>query len=237
MQVGTSGAPDAESTCRTPVPGRKHYAFARYCHSGRWESYYVQLRETLDLAPQSVLEVGVGDGFFGSYLRRVGVEYRSIDILGDLQPDIVAAMTHLPLKAASFDVVCAFQVLEHLRWHDVPIALAELARVARHYVLISLPRAGPYVQFALKVPLFPPIRMVAKIPWPIRNYADPEHFWEVGKIGFSRRSVRALLRRQFRIKNELLVFGFPYHRFYLLEVSDFDPAQRGGPSRAGGHGG
>jgi SAM-dependent methyltransferase len=223
MQVGTSGPLDTGPTTSTHVPGRAHYAFPCYCHPGRWESYFVQLRETLDLAPRNVLEVGVGDGFFGNYLRRLGVDYRSIDLVRDLEPDVAASITQLPVQSASFDVVCAFQVLEHLPWPEVSIALAELARVAKRRAVISLPHAGPYFQFSLKLPLFPPVRAVAKLPWPMRHHADPEHFWEVGQMGFSRRRVRALLKRHFRISKELLVFGFPYHRFYVLEVGERAP--------------
>jgi SAM-dependent methyltransferase len=222
MQVGTSGPLATGPTTSMHVPGRAHYAFPRYCHPGRWESYFVQLRETLDLAPQSVLEVGVGDGFFGRYLRHLGVDYHSIDLVWDLEPDIAASITQLPVQSASFDVVCAFQVLEHLPWPEVPIALAELARVAKRCVVISLPHAGPYFQFSLKLPLFPPVRAVAKLPWPVRHGADPEHFWEVGQIGFSPNRVRTLLRQHFRISKEFLVFGFPYHHFYVLTAGERD---------------
>jgi SAM-dependent methyltransferase len=220
MQVGASGPLGTESTASTHVPSLAHYAFPRYCHAGRWESYFVQLRETLDPMPQNVLEVGIGDGFFGNYLRHLGVDYRSIDLVKDLKPDVAASVTQLPFQSASFEVVCAFQVLEHLPWVEVPNALAEIARVAQRRVVISLPHAGPYVQLSLKLPLLPTIRAVAKLPWPTTHQADPEHFWEVGRIGFSRRRVRALLRQRFRISKEFLVLGFPYHRFYVLGVCD-----------------
>jgi SAM-dependent methyltransferase len=223
MQVGASGPLATQSTTSTHVPGPAHYVSPSYCHAGRWESYFVQLRETLDPIPQSVLEVGVGDGFFGNYLRQLGVDYRSVDVVSDLKPDIAASIAQLPLKSASFDVVCAFQVLEHLPWAEVPDAVAELGRVAKHRVVISLPHAGPYLQFSLKLPLLPLFRAVAKLPWPIRHRSDPEHFWEVGKMGFSRKRVRALLEQHFRISKEMPVFGFPYHRFYVLRVVERDP--------------
>jgi Methyltransferase domain len=226
MQAGAGGLPATEPTTSTYVPGPAHYASPRYCHAGRWESYFVQLRETLDPLPQSVLEIGVGDGFFGNYLRQLGVQYRSIDLVPDLRPDVAASVARLPLKSASFDVVCAFQVLEHLPWNEVPDAVAELGRVAKHRVVISLPHAGPYFQFSLKLPLFPPLRAVAKLPWPIRHRPDPEHFWEVGKMGFSRKRVRALLKQHFEISKEMLVFGFPYHRFYVLRVDEHAPDDR-----------
>ena len=226
MQVGASGLLATDPATSTHVPGSAHYVFSHYCHAGRWESYFVQLRETLDPLPESVLEVGVGDGFFGNYLRRLGVDYRSIDLVAGLKPDVAASVAQLPLKSASFDVVCAFQVLEHLPWAQVPDAVAELKRVAKHRVVISLPHAGPYLQISLKLPLFPPLRAVAKLPWPIRHRPDPEHFWEVGKMGFSRKRVRALLRQHFRISKEMLVFGLPYHRFYVLRVAEHDPGDR-----------
>jgi SAM-dependent methyltransferase len=44
----------------------------------------------------------------------------------------------LPFSAGAFDVVSAFDVLEHLHQESIPLAVSELARVARRHVLISV---------------------------------------------------------------------------------------------------
>src|SRR5690606_18639469 len=50
---------------------------------------------------------------------------------------LVGDIYNIPFDDDSFDVVGCFEVLEHL--HDAPRALAELARVARKSVVMSVP--------------------------------------------------------------------------------------------------
>jgi SAM-dependent methyltransferase len=196
---------------------KEHYNFGKYTTPGRWMSHYHQIRSILRFAPKSVLEIGVGDGVLRAYLQRnADMTYTSADIAADLQPDIVASVTALPVPDQSHDVTCAFQVLEHLPFEEVPKALAELCRVARKGVVISLPHNGPSFAFLLRLPLLPALRWACKIPLPQRHTFDGEHYWEIGKRGYPLSRVRRMLRGVADIESEFLVFENPYHRFFLL---------------------
>ncbi len=98
----------------------------------------------------SALEVGAGEGFSTRRLHAMlgeGVAFEASELL----PDQVAAararnpgltvtresVYDLQRAADSVDLVFCLEVLEHL--HDPPRALAELARVARRYVIVSTP--------------------------------------------------------------------------------------------------
>jgi len=96
----------------------------------------------------SLVDVGTGTGEFLAYLERrradldlLGVE-RSAEAIArrrcraDLQQASVAA---LPLRDRSVDLVTALELIEHLPDAIYQGALAELARVARSYLLISVP--------------------------------------------------------------------------------------------------
>ena len=86
---------------------------------------------------RDVLEVGCGTGLL---LRRIAEFARSARGV-DLSPGMLekargrglevveASATELPFAAGSFDVVCSFKVLAHVR--DVRRALGEMARVVR----------------------------------------------------------------------------------------------------------
>lgn len=192
------------------------YDFTRYVGTDRWASYYYQLAEIFACAPASVLEVGVGDGVVGERLRHAGVAYTSVDIASDVHPDIVAPVTAIPVPDASHDVVCAFEILEHLPFDQFDAALRELARVSNGHVLLSLPHFGPSVRIELKVPGIPRLRAAWKVPVPKQHVFNGQHYWEIGKRGFPVRRIRRALAQHFVIRKEFVPFENQYHHFFVL---------------------
>ena len=92
-----------------PQVGKQHYNFGAYGFEGRFVSYYWQLKEMLSLTPTSILEVGVGDVVFGSFIRKnTNIAYQSLDIAEDLAPDILGSITNIPLPDNAVYVSCAF---------------------------------------------------------------------------------------------------------------------------------
>ena len=199
---------------------KEAYQFERYVGIDRWSSYYYQLREILGQKPTSVLEAGVGDCVVGNYLKGRGIAYTSVDIARDLSPDVVASVSNLPFADASFDVVCAFEVLEHLPFEEFERALRELNRVAGGHVLLSLPHYGPSLRFECKIPFLPRIRFAWKVPHSARHVFNGQHYWEIGKRGFSPRYIREILSKQFRIEKEFIPFENQYHHFFVLGKKD-----------------
>jgi SAM-dependent methyltransferase len=100
-------------------------------------------------APARVLEVGVGEGYVSSRIRR---RYPRAELVGvDLLDPVLAAswrerglaglfgdIACLPFATATFDLVLAIEVLEHVP--DPAAALTELGRVSRDRVVLSVPR-------------------------------------------------------------------------------------------------
>jgi len=197
--------------------GKEAYTFLKYCYPDRWASYYAQLREVIELAPQSVLEVGTGDGVFKNVIRHnTDIAYQNIDVAEDLKPDIVGSVENIPLPEGSVDVVVAFEVLEHLPYEKFEGALTELARVARRAVVLSLPHFGPPLTFSFKIPFLPDIRFAWKIPYPRKHVFNGQHYWEIGKRGYSVSKIRAALSRHFVIEKEFIPFENQYHHFFVL---------------------
>ena len=103
-----------------------------------------------DRPVRRLLDVGCGEGYVAHALaRHVGARHV---LAMDLSPEILrearaayphlsfaaASAARLPCADASFDLVVAAEVLEHL--DDPAAALAELARVCAGHCLISVPR-------------------------------------------------------------------------------------------------
>lgn len=200
---------------------RSHYRFSEYAFEGRFVSYYIQLKEVLALSPSSMLEVGVGNRVFGDFIKNnTSVSYTSVDIAGDLHPDVIGSVLSLPLADKSFDVVCAFEVLEHLPFEQFDTAITELCRVARTHVVISVPHFGPMLSFSCKIPFLPVLRFAVKLPFPKKHSFNGEHYWEIGKRGYSISLVRRLLSKRAQILKDFVPFNSSYHHFFVLKNQD-----------------
>ncbi len=99
---------------------------------------------------RSVLDAGCGEGFVTDYLARrdPSLALTGIDVSSEAidyarknfghASFLVGSVLALPFGDASYDTVLCSEVLEHIP--DWEQAITELKRVARHYVLITVPR-------------------------------------------------------------------------------------------------
>lgn len=192
-----------------------------YDSKRRFASYWHQIREVLQHSPESVLEVGVGSGFVSKYLRDHGVTLTTIDIESDLGADLVGDARDLPFGDKSFDVVTAYEVLEHMPFGDSLIALREMKRVARDVVIISVPDATRSACIQFPIPGIMHVRMMVTIPrlFPKKHVRTKSgHEWEIGKKGYKLSFVKSEIARQgFEIEKTYRVFENSYHRFFILK--------------------
>ena len=199
---------------------RSHYDFARYVHKRRWASMWHQVDEVLRLKPSTVLEIGPGPGIFKALVSALGVKVETVDIDAELAPDHVCSVFAMPFTTGEYDVVCAFQMLEHLPFEDSVNAFAEMARVARKAVVISLPDAATRWPMMLYIPKIGQVSFSVPRPRlrPQVHVFDGEHYWEIGKKGYSLDRVLENLSRasNLRLKRMFRVPEYPYHRFLVF---------------------
>lgn len=197
---------------------KKAYDFSKYSHKGRWISYFHQLDEVLKYSPDSILEIGVGDAVFANYLKNItSIKYTSVDVASDLKPDIISGIESIPLPDKSYDIVCAFEVLEHIPFDKFLIALKEMNRIARKAVIISIPHFGPSFKFSFKIPFIKEISLTIKIPFLKRHKWNGQHYWEIGKKGYSVNKIKNIISEEFIIKKDFIPFENQYHHFFILE--------------------
>ena len=102
---------------------------------------------------RDALDLGCATGFVVEALRELAIEAQGVDI-SQYAIDHAAAgavghvrqgdLRHgLPFDDRSFDVVTALETLEHLDPDEVPVVLAEIARITRKWVLCTIPSFGP----------------------------------------------------------------------------------------------
>ncbi len=105
----------------------------------------VRIADTLGMIPRectSVLEVGCGSGDILNRLETTlafGTDVVRRGLVRARRPVAVSSILALPFKDRSVDAVLCAETLEHLDPADLPAAAAELRRVARRHVIVTVP--------------------------------------------------------------------------------------------------
>ncbi len=117
-------------------------------HEGRAvtrESDRVRIQDTMALVPrnaESLLEVGCGNGSLLNAIRipkAFGTDLGWRGLPHCQRPVCRSSVTSLPFDDNSVDVVLCAEVLEHLHDYELEEAAAELVRVARRTVIVTVP--------------------------------------------------------------------------------------------------
>lgn len=184
--------------------------WSKQLHASNFANAYAQYRDVMLLGDVSrILIIGPGQGLDRLIFAWRGFEVVTLDIDDRLSPDVVGSAHDLSMFAdKSFDVVIASHVLEHMPPAYLDKAIAELARVA-HHALVYLPLAGRIMRvrvmpgirgwdWTFAIHLFNPFDR----PDPDRpRFCVGQHYWEVGRPGYSRRQVAARLGRAFQVRS------------------------------------
>ena len=198
---------------------RDRYATLTYNHGARWMSYLHQVSLITATGCSSALEIGPGHGWMLPILHDLGVAVKTVDINPALKPDYVAGVDRLPLPDNSFDVVCAFEVLEHLPFETFVHNLSEMARVARTHVIISLPdHRRTLINLSLKLPFLPTLSLFIKFPTFQQHVFNGRHYWEIGKRGYSpSRIIREIEKAGLRVQRAFVPQDAPMNHYFIME--------------------
>jgi len=90
----------------------------------------------LNLQPQSLLDVGCGRGRLVEWAKTQGIDAVGLDFASGY--GVCADLVDMPFDDNSFDVVTAFDVLEHLRHEDLELGLDEICRFAKSHLVLSI---------------------------------------------------------------------------------------------------
>ncbi len=228
---------------RPPQPsGQDHYN-QDYEDFNLWIDYWYQYSLIKETATQKILEIGPGTGTLSALMKHKGYQFVTVDNDSSLKADHIADITKLPFPDDSFDVVCAFEVLEHLPFEEFPIALTEMARVSRKSVIISLPYACFYFGFAfqpfyatflkplfslLRIPPMEPVYFNLAIPFFFLSKQGmiKAHAWEMGRKGYSFDKVLKTFKKvHLKVAKKSSRMLYPYHYYFTLEKSSSGPTK------------
>ena len=204
----------------------------------QFSSIFYQAREAI-INPKinSMLEFGIGRGSTLVLVKHFGVKHTGVDFNEELfKPDHVSTILNYE-DNNKYDMVSAFQVLEHNPLFDLKDHLIKMKSLSNKYVFISVPYSGRWMSFNFNFNLFPSKfgsasksivftfpRLFLKKKRPIEEYLKREdkynpHWWEIGDKGFSKKDFSMLVDSiGLEINKSFHNEFFPYHLFYLLEI-------------------
>lgn len=212
------------------VDNESYYYSSSYNTINRFCSYYFQIKTILDLvkgnSDYTVLEIGMGNKLVSNFLRGAHVELKTCDFDANLKPDFLADVRSLPLKDRTFDIVAAFEVLEHIPFDDVYKALKEMRRVARRYIVLSLPYSNIFFELLVNIKIPYLLRGIyviplIRIPYLKKHEFSPKHnhYWEIGKRGYSLKKIKRIFEDlKLAVINEFRPILNSYHYFVVLKV-------------------
>ncbi len=197
---------------------KQHYSYT-YDHKARWISYWYQIRSVLAFAPQTVAEIGIGNALTTNYLKSNEVNVTTIDIDPELHPDVCASVTALTVADLSFDVVLAAEILEHIPFHEVPKALSEIFRVCKMGAVITVPDSRrTLAHFGAFFPKLGFKELFLKIDTQRPHQFDGQHYWELGKKGYSVSTLKKLfVEAGFTVKKDFVPSDVPTKHFFILQ--------------------
>lgn len=197
-----------------------HYFKSTYETKKRFISYWHQINEIVRLEADSVLEIGIGNGFVSRYLKQRGVNITTLDIDKELNPDRVGSVLDIPVADISFDFAACYEVLEHLPFEQFPLALSEIFRVSKYGAILSLPDATRCYRLFIQIPKIGIIRRIITLQLlqkPMHVYSK-EHCWEIGMAAYPLSRIAGEIKNVgFSIDATYRLFEHPYHRFFILK--------------------
>jgi hypothetical protein len=197
------------------------YCSDQYFEMPQLFSFAHQLQFIRSMRPESVIEVGVGNGFVSTFLRKTGVSVTTADINPALNPDICAPLSEVASHLnASHDLVICCEVLEHMPLDQLDQNLDHLLNLGDR-LFLTLPNSFRTIGFSIStlVPKFGNHIFDFNLTLPFKhNIIGGPHFWEVGfNTECSRNSIiKKLKQRYSKVRSGRFKLN-PYHIWFVCE--------------------
>ncbi|MHA1469268.1 MAG: class I SAM-dependent methyltransferase [Candidatus Asgardarchaeia archaeon] len=95
-----------------------------------------------EIQPTSIIDVGCGSNKFCAMLKKTNIKSIGIDCACPLA-DVISDADNLPFHDNQFDLLTAFDVLEHIPEEEIDIVFKEFKRVAHRFMYQIALRKSP----------------------------------------------------------------------------------------------
>lgn len=208
-------------------------------------SICLQVREIAMLPKdevKTILEIGPGGGFFKMILSSMGYTVKTLDLQPDYEPDYLGDFRSFSEEGLCFDVVCAFEMLEHLPYEDFTESVKKISKLAKNYVYFSFPYQCRQFFLSFQLPripkigywkLFEPLSKRHEFSLILNNPFTPDidtekfkdrpdkhnpHYWEIGRKSFPEKQVLSDIEScGLQVIKKFHSKIHPYHFFILCK--------------------
>jgi SAM-dependent methyltransferase len=149
---------------------------------GQLCSFAHQINDIYKFNANKILEVGIGNGFVSTYLKRAGYDVTTVDINCELGPDLCLPISELEekLHGKSFDLVVCCEVLEHMPFSEFLDSI-RIFRKLSSQLYLTLPNYNKVFGIGgfLGIPKIGTFPVEVMLELPSRKILDKSHFWEI----------------------------------------------------------
>jgi hypothetical protein len=190
---------------------------------GRLQSIEEQVGAVADLHVEDLLEIGIVSGLFRFIIQKT-CKVTSMDLDESLSPDVNGSILDpFPFNDDSFDCIVAFEVFEHVPLKYLDKILRETKRVARRYIVFSVPDREWYVRlgFASNYGKFGGLASIPRLCKKLKPedvYQGDRHYWHIGDQGVSRQTIRDIIYRcGLQLITDYRYTAYPDHHLFICK--------------------
>ncbi len=200
-----------------------HYCFSQYVDWRRWQSYYFQLKESIESDCDSFLLIGIGDGLIPNVLQKAGKIVDTFDYDEKLNPTYCGDIRNIDrVVKKKYDCIICCEVLEHIEYSCFERVVCQLAQICMKRCIISIPakriELAIYFDFSL-LNQIKKIRFIIPKFWIKEHKFDGEHYWEVGTKKNPKKEIERYVLKYFKRIKSFHCPGNSYHWFIIAEVN------------------
>lgn len=196
---------------------RNDYLTKEYFSYNQLWSFSEQIYHIMGTKPESVLEIGIGNGFVSTFLKQIGILVTTVDINENLNPDVILPVEEISKRftKSSFNLISCCEVLEHIPFESFEQIIKDFSIVSRK-LFLTLPMhnrsygIGGFIQ----MPKFD-TWIGAWLSLPKNKELPPPHYWEINHSRQTKNKIIVSILKKYYSDVESSLFKMhPAHRYY-----------------------
>lgn len=228
-------------TCESVPVSRKQDARRSGVQTKRFTSLQFQISEItlLGNSVNRILELGPGHGYLSTMAKLLGYDVTTVDLDPENGADYLGDVRSVQIDE-TFDLVAAFEILEHMPYRDSMEVISSLRSLTERYLFVSVPAQSHSLRVQVQVPhiiaprrlgfgwLRSPLGIDLRWEWPRaqdlplvdrEDYWNP-HYWELGRRSYPKSRFLGDLRKAgFQVVKSFHNPAHAFHFFVLAQKS------------------